>query len=124
MKLLFLLLGCVFGATAFAQISDEELKAKIKNAIIKKTDENKKTPFAFKKLNLDTSAHSHVFVAGQKVAPGVYRLKQDGMPCIVPDTKEIAHMPNAFGTVAIPFKARIPNAWKKQAPALPPTDSK
>lgn len=49
-----------------------------------------------------------------KKKPGVYRLQQDGMPCIVPDTKDIAAMPNAFkGEAKVPFLAqppRIPNA--------------
>lgn len=45
--------------------------------------------------------------------PGVYRLPQDGMPCIVPDTKEVAAIPNGFkGKASIPFTGnppRIPN---------------
>ena len=52
--------------------------------------------------------------------PGVYRLK-GGMPCIVPDTKDIAAIPNAWkGAVKAPYKSNppvIPN------PSLPDTQS-
>lgn len=42
--------------------------------------------------------------------PGVYKLPQDGMPCIVPDTKDIAAIPNAFkGTSAIPYTGNPPH---------------
>lgn len=52
------------------------------------------------------------FTTGQ-LNLGVNRLPLDGMPCIVPDTKDIAAMPNAWkGKVAVPFTGnppRIPN---------------
>jgi len=44
-------------------------------------------------------------------------LPQDHMPCVVPDTNEIAPMPNAWSGVTTPFRSQyhpIPN------PALPP----
>ena len=48
--------------------------------------------------------------------PGVYRLPKDGMPCIVPDTKDIAAIPNGWkGTLRVPYKGRkpiIPNPSK------------
>jgi len=47
-------------------------------------------------------------------APGIYSMQQDGMPCIIPDTKEITPIPNAWkGAVTIPFSGNIPN------PAVP-----
>lgn len=45
-----------------------------------------------------------------KRKPGVYSLPQDGMPCIVPDTNDIAAMPNAAKAIAVPPANRIPNA--------------
>lgn len=50
----------------------------------------------------------------QNKKPGVYSLPQDNMPCIVPNTKDLALMPNAFkGEVKVPYVGRaprIPNA--------------
>ena len=57
------------------------------------------------------------------VKSGVYRLLQDGMPCIVPDTKDIVAIPNAFkGKVSVPFagnRQRIPNTIERQLLQLP-----
>lgn len=48
--------------------------------------------------------------------PGVYRLPQDNMPCIVPDTTKTVRMPNAWkGPLRVPYKSnppRIPNLAK------------
>lgn len=51
--------------------------------------------------------------------PGVYRLPQDNMPCIVPDSTKTVRMPNAWkGSKRIPYQSnppRIPNLsqqWK------------
>lgn len=42
--------------------------------------------------------------------PGVYALPQDGMPCMVPNTADIAAIPNAMPQKkAVPF-GKIPNA--------------
>ena len=55
--------------------------------------------------------YGRLFLKG--VRPGVHRLPQDGMPCIVADTKDIAAIPNAFkGKVSVPFlgnSPRMPN---------------
>jgi hypothetical protein len=52
------------------------------------------------------------------LAPGVYQLPQDNLPCIVPDLTATAPMPNAFKEkINIPYvgvSPLIPN------PALPP----
>jgi hypothetical protein len=48
-------------------------------------------------------------------------LPQDQMPCVIPDTKGIAAIPNAWGRVTVPFRPLyqpIPN------PALPPLSFK
>jgi hypothetical protein len=47
-----------------------------------------------------------------KPAPGIYSLPQDGMPCIVPDTQNIAAMPNATRREVTPPANRIPNGVK------------
>jgi hypothetical protein len=48
--------------------------------------------------------------------PGVYRLR-DGMPCIVPDTKDIAAIPNAWPAPRqLPYPATIPNGDKGPQP--------
>ncbi len=45
-----------------------------------------------------------------KKSPGVYSLRQDNMPCIVPDTKDVTEIPNLWRAAAgLPFKATIPN---------------
>jgi hypothetical protein len=60
----------------------------------------------------------------QKGKPGgVVALPQDNMPCIVPDTKDIAKIPNIWsGKIRSPFKApspKIPNP----TPQTPQTES-
>jgi hypothetical protein len=51
---------------------------------------------------------------GLKKIPGTYRLWLDNMPCIVPDTKDIVSIPNAWpGRVPDLIRGMMPN------PALP-----
>ena len=49
--------------------------------------------------------------------PGVHRLPQDNMPCIVPDLSASVAMPNAWkGEIKIPFQGsppQIPNPGKR-----------
>ena len=79
----------------------------------------------FSKLLNDSAIVRNGLSFPQNKKPGVYRLRQDGMPCIVPDTKDLAVMPNAFkGTIKIPFVSappRIPNA---ATPQRLPNDNK
>jgi hypothetical protein len=56
------------------------------------------------KIPGDSSTHFY-----QAIPPGVYNLRQDNMPCIVPDLTATNPIPNAF-PVTIPFVGRIPNA--------------
>lgn len=57
--------------------------------------------------------------------PGVYRLRQDGMPCIVPDTKDLAVMPNVFkGEIKVPYVAKPPRIPNAAIPKTFPDDSK
>lgn len=48
-----------------------------------------------------------------KVGSGIHYLPQDGMPCLVPDTKDIVAIPNAWPKMEVPFMSQTPN------PALP-----
>ena len=43
--------------------------------------------------------------------PGIYRLK-DGMPCVVPDTKDVAVIPNAW-------KGPLRGTYKGKKPTIP-----
>jgi hypothetical protein len=49
-----------------------------------------------------------------KLSPGIYKLPQDNMTCIVPDTKDVVAMPNAASQVKIFFKTNIPNGYKSK----------
>lgn len=71
---------------------------------------------AFVGRNGDTTFQK--LLQGTLVVPGnrVIALPQDGMPCIVPDTKEIAAMPNAMLHYPQPAAGQIPNAWKSKEP--------
>jgi hypothetical protein len=60
--------------------------------------------------------------------PGVYRLPQDNMPCIVPDSTKTVQMPNAWkGPKRIPYQSnppRMPNVSPKWVPSpITNTDS-
>ena len=56
-----------------------------------------------------------------KKQPGVYRLPQDGMPCIVPDTKDVASIPNVWkGTIRTPYKGRKPTIPNPSQPNVQP----
>lgn len=69
----------------------------------------KTKPFSPQDLLLrnDTINFQQKFSLG-KVQPGIYFLPQDNMPCKVPDTNEIATIPNP-SPITIPFKSHIPN---------------
>ena len=71
--------------------------------------------FAYKLRSADTLRKSSPHI---EIVPStrVQILPQDGMPCIVPDTTEIAVMPNALPAVAPlqPIAGQIPNAWNKK----------
>ena len=55
-----------------------------------------------------------------KGKPGVYRLPQDNMPCIVPDSNKTVRIPNVWkGPKRVPYKGnppRIPNLTKPWVP--------
>lgn len=56
------------------------------------------------------------------IAPGgnrVVALPQDGMPCIVPDTRGLVPMPNAVEVIRTPEAGRMPNAWNGRMKVMP-----
>ena len=71
-------------------------------------------PIVMSRDSLGNLSYSRGFKAP---APGIYQLRQDRMPCIIPDTREIAPIPNAWKAVTMPFSGNIPN------PAVPKVNS-
>jgi len=112
MKPMLLLLltcfACLMGQAQNELYDLQKLKADPYNVPLFK---NKARVFPNNKDSLINSISGQLFLKNAK--PGVHRLPQDGMPCIVPDTKDIAAIPNTFnGTVGVPFtgnRPRIPN---------------
>ena len=114
MKALLLPLLCLFSDPLFAQIDQ--------GAIIKKKLEE------FRRRRQREAQQYNVWVLPyrgknimpltylQNPKPGIYRLSQDGMPCLIPDTKDIAAIPNAVPRVEVPFRSRIPNGAPLQSP--------
>ncbi|MDB5206902.1 MAG: hypothetical protein JWR72_1977 [Flavisolibacter sp.] len=118
MKLLLpLFISCfaIFAAQAQTELIDLQ-KLKAANSEYLQWFRDKMTIDLNKKDSLVTLQYGQLFLKGAK--PGVSRLPQDGMPCIVPDTKDIVAIPNAFkGKVSVPFAGnppRIPNAIERQ----------
>jgi hypothetical protein len=56
--------------------------------------------------------------------PGIHILPLDGMPCIVPDTKDIAAIPNAMPSDLFPFKNTMPNVVPRIYKVFPEIDSR
>lgn len=50
--------------------------------------------------------------------PGIYYLPQDHMPCLVPDTRDIAVIPNGWSDIRVPFQSDIPNPGLKNQPLV------
>lgn len=111
MKPLFLLL--TFTAAAMAAQA-QEFKPDMQK-LIKSYVENQKGKERF---SAPTAKESPIYKPGETGKPGVYALKQDGMPCIVPNTKDIAAIPNAFANKQLSKLAQIPNAAPQQDDAF------
>jgi hypothetical protein len=102
MKLSLLIAFCGFIVTAYAQQSDEALR--------KVTGKDKHDYFQNLLKRDSIKKDLVVFNFSSTPSPGIYRLPQDNMPCIVPDTKDITAMPNLWPSVTIPFKGgKMPN---------------
>jgi hypothetical protein len=108
MKYLFVItLLFLMGYDAGAQISSEKLK-EIRSEIQKRQS----IIFPFDTtLVLKNNFHLKNTLPQKFPLPGVYNLPQDNMPCIVPDTKEIAAIPNAVLKIENPFISKIPNPY-------------
>lgn len=66
----------------------------------------------------DSAATHNSLVNFRAKKPGIYRLPQDGMPCIVPDSTQTVRIPNLWrGSKQGPFKGtppRIPNLLRPE----------
>jgi hypothetical protein len=108
MRKLLLFAFAFYGTTAFAQINnDEVLQKKLEELKNKMNNKLRSQPHSFNIPLENFSIKGNEFSFGQ---PGVYALALDGMPCIVPDTKDIVSIPNAFKTPSVPFRSDIPNS--------------
>lgn len=101
--LLLLLTGVLCDFFANAQrpkIDTERFKnePEYRDSLISLAPRNRRQPWAA------TIRPSHPLYVEKGKAAGVVTLPLDNMPCIVPDTSELATMPNAFkGKVRVPF---------------------
>ena len=104
--LLFVFMVCVATASAQQQKLQQQKKKElaITNKDFKGT--NRKVFFSDTALNVPQAQRN--IMAQRK--PGIYALPLDGMPCIVPDTKSIVAIPNAFIKKDLPKLGKIPNA--------------
>lgn len=105
MKLLLLLSFLTIAFTSFSQV-DSLANQKLLNAI----DAYK---FNSRKEALKSFLQKMDLANVQKMQPGIYALKQDNMPCVVPETKAIAAIPNE-SVVSLPFNTTMPNLAQKQ----------
>jgi hypothetical protein len=96
MKALFLLLLSSVAVSAWAQLTDGERK-KITEKNLRLLQE---APFSKTKQPV-------VIVT---IPETVFLLKQDQMPCVVPDVKAITPIPNALPQFTIPDLTAIPNS--------------
>jgi hypothetical protein len=115
MKLLLLLIiTCLVSVTANAQTESIDLKKFRENAHYRETLRQRSKTKAFPSDSTILFLNRSVFSGNLK--PDVHRLPQDGMPCVVPDTKDIAAIPNVFKRkLSIPFTGnppRIPNPYQ------------
>ena len=62
------------------------------------------------KTDLHTLAPNLGVEGWVQTKPGVYALPQDNMPCVVPNTKDIAQIPNVMGLKSSVAFGQIPNA--------------
>ncbi|OLY91505.1 hypothetical protein SAMN05444008_103278 [Cnuella takakiae] len=107
MKLLLLAIAACFSASLQAQ----EINIGDKSKLLERA-------MQFKIAGKDTVKREAFNLVIQTPGSRVRILPQDGMPCIVPDTSDIAAMPNAFKKTPEkdPLPGRIPNAWKEPKP--------
>ena len=69
---------------------------------------SKTKPFQYQDLLLRNDTINYPQLSRGKMKPGVYALRQDNMPCKVPDTNGLVQIPNG-APVTLPFKSNMPN---------------
>ncbi len=112
-KTILLILFCGFSSLSFAQVFESDIKKLADKAVAKNFQkQNKATVFKV------WPTQPIVISSATKLEPGVYALPIDNMPCIVPDTKEIAAMPNALPYYPLIKAGRMPGSKK---PVLMPS---
>jgi hypothetical protein len=114
--MLLLIIFTSLATTASAQAYDPELKKKF-DAFLQKNRVSKITIKDFKgSAGIPPIADTSIFIPWQGNSkpvlpkPGVYALPQDGMPCVVPYTADIAAIPNAMPQKKVEPFGKIPNA--------------
>ncbi len=117
MKLLLVTFFALFSGTLIAQITTEDVLKRLEsldgNHFKKQGNSNLlHTPKTFSIDNKKTEIFYNT-------EPTVYSLVQDGMPCIVPDSRAVVAIPNSFSNVVVPFKSAIPNAAPLKPLLLP-----
>lgn len=107
MKLLFVLLCTTLSLSLSAQVLGPDVEKQIEESIRKRVEEDKtrKMRPSHPLLNLEPLPEEQQGQVPKK--PGIYALPQDGMPCIVPDTKDMAALPNAAPLV-YPYRQDMP----------------
>jgi hypothetical protein len=115
MKLLLLLLsGCLINGNAEAQNDKmEKLDYRVSKSFLSRlTNKSWVAPGIDTSKLLDGTA----FLEHRK--PGVHRLPQDNMPCIVPDSTKTVRIPNTWkGSLRVPYRSKppqIPNPGRQQ----------
>ena len=68
----------------------------------------KTKPLQFQDLLLRNDTINYPPLTRGKMKPGIYALRQDNMPCKVPDTNGLVQIPNG-APVTLPFKSNMPN---------------
>ena len=116
MKRLLLMACAGFVLHAGAQDFKEELEKLKSRGLLKQADvielknEQQKKPDSLGKYFHQWVLKTH--------KPGVYALPHDNMPCLVPDTKDIAAIPNVWRNPSVPFISNIPNPGLKITPVV------
>ncbi len=80
-----------------------------------------------RKISNDSLLKKFQKYVGAKKQIGIIYLHQDNMPCIIPDTKHIAAIPNAWNKITIPFKSEyhpIPDPLLQEKLFVPGQPSK
>ena len=116
MKLLLITASLFFVLGASAQSEDSDIPKLLKEYQLRKQF-NSRVQFE-RPIYKDSLIKELKDFYSRKKNPGVYHLPQDNMPCFVPDTKEIAAIPNAWPDVQVPFQSKMPNPGLKNKPLI------